>query len=211
MQKRDGQTVQQTWKAAAERAKRDYNSLTFYRAIDAAVPVAWEDSDFVIGMPPVEGQISAAINTRDYQLAIERALREKSGDDSLRLRVVEGITYADWEYAKQRNAASIANVQQSVQRQASTTAAFVSWEEVYERVSRLWAATENRSLAIGRARYMTSALKVVEEAVERLYPADGEKPDELNERGLSRVLERVGSYTNTDPAILAYLLLQRRE
>lgn len=211
MQKRDAATVQETWKAAAQRAKRDVNSPTFYRAVDAAVPIAWEDSDFAVGMSPVEGQISATINSRENQLVIERALRDVTGDPALRFRLIEGTTLADWKSAQQRDAAAIVNVQQSVQRQANTTAAFASWEEVYERVSRLWAATENRSIAIGRGRYMTAAFEIVDEAMTRLYPTDDAKPDDLTERGLSRVLERVGSYTNTDPAVLAYLLLQRRD
>ena len=208
MQIKDAQAMQQTWRMVADKAKQGVNSSPFYRAIDAAIPIAWEDDWFVIGMPPVEGQISAAINSREYQNVIERAVREVTGSPETRFRLIDGVTYKDWESAKQRTAASAAGVQQNLQRQTSSSAAFASWEEIYERVSRLWSTTENRSLAIGRGRYLTEAFKIVEEAITRLYPADG-KPDDLNERGLSRVLERIGSYTNTDPAVLAYLLLQR--
>lgn len=210
MQRRDAATVQHIWRVAAERAKRDVNSMAFYRGIDAALPIAWEDGDFAVGLPPVEGQISAAMNSREYQQAIERALREAANDPQLRFRLIEGTSYNDWQYARQREAASVASTQQTVQRQVATTAAFASWDDVYERLSRLWAGTENRGVAMGRGRYMIAAFELVEEAIERLYPA-GEKPDDLNERGLSRVLERIGSYTNTDPTVLAYLLLQRRQ
>ena len=211
MQAKDAQTTLQTWRKAAEQAKRGVNSMPFYRALDASVPIAWEDDLFAVGMPPVEGQISAAINSKEYQNVIERALRDVTGSPDIKFRLIEGTTYKDWQYAQQRDASVVTGIAQNAQRQTTETAAFASWEEIYERVSRLWSTTDNRSLAIGRGRYMTAAFEIVEEAVTRLYPADGGKPDDLNERGLSRVLERVGSYTNTDPAVLAYLLLQRKK
>ncbi|MBC8140100.1 MAG: hypothetical protein H7Y38_01525, partial [Armatimonadetes bacterium] len=53
------------------------------------------------------------------------------------------------------------------------------------------------------------AMELVEEATRRIYPEVTEKAIELQERGLSRVLERVASYTTTDAAILGVLLLER--
>jgi hypothetical protein len=159
----------------------------------------------------VDGQLSGTLNTRDHLLAIERALREITKDNELRVRLVDGTHIEDWEAAKLRDAATIANRQQATQKRTTETASFASWEAVYDQVSRLWANSEYRSLASGRGRYIDAALALVINAMDSgLYPAEG-KAEEPTERGLNRLIDRIGSISNSDPALIAYLLFQRRQ
>lgn len=205
-----GEKMHKVWAATVDRVKQALVSTTLYRALERTVPIAWEDSAFVVGLASTDGQHSAVLNTSDYQSAIERSLQQVSGEAGLRFRVIEGTHYSDWEYAKKRDAAARANQAASFQKQAAVESAFSTWDEVYDRVSRLWASYEHRNIATGRGRYMAEAIGMVLEAMETLYPAEG-KSDDLTERGLSRVIERVASMTQSDPAVVAYLIFQRHK
>jgi hypothetical protein len=206
----NAKAIQDVWARTVDRAKHLSISTRLYRALEKAVPVAWEDGAFVVGFQAMDGQMAGVLNTGEHQMTVERALREVSQDSNLRLRVIEGSTNADWEHTKQRDAAAQANRQQAVQKQAVESGAFSSWDDIYDRVSRLWATAEYRNLSTGRGRYLDSALDIVSEAMDDLYPAEG-KADESTERGLSRVIERVASMSSSDPALLSYLLFQRRK
>ena len=202
--------MKQVWAQAADTGKRGVASPSFYRALEIALPLAWEDDVFVIGMGDTDGQTGGLLNTNEYQQKLERALQTITQNPRLKFRVIEGNEYGDWEYAKARDAAALANRQQSLQKQVVQKAGFGSWDEIHEQVSRLWAQTENRSQPTGRARYMDAAFEIVLQAMTTLYPPPGEAVPETTERGLSRVVERIAGMTNSDPAVIAFLLFQRR-
>ena len=198
------------WVQAVDRIKHTIISPALWRAVEKTVPVVWEDNTFVIGLASIDGQLSGTLNTRDNLLAIERVLREITQNNDIRVRMVDGTHIEDWESAKLRDAATLANRQQVSQKRNSESASFASWEAVYDQISRLWANFEYRSLATGRGRYIDAALELVATAMDSgLYPTEG-KVDEPTERGLNRILDRIGSTSNSDPALLAYLLFQRR-
>jgi hypothetical protein len=206
----DNANISEIWTLAVDRIKHTIIAPALWRAVEKAVPVIWEDNTFVIGLATVDGQLSGTLNTRDNLLAIERVLREITRSSDLRVRLVDGVHVEDWEAAKVRDAATLANRQQVSQKRTSESASFASWEAVYDQVSRLWANSDYRSLASGRGRYIDAALEIVITAMDGgLYPTEG-KVDEPTERGLNRLLDRIGSMANSDPALIAYLLFQRR-
>lgn len=201
----------EVWAQTVDRVKQAVISPGLWRAVEKTVAVTWEDGVFVVGLGSGDGHFSSTLNTRDNQLSIERALREVTGSADLKLRVIDGTHLEDWEHAKLRDAAAQAHATQSIQRRQSESASFSSWDAIYDQVSRLWAGFENRSLTSGRGRYIDAALDIVLQAIDNgLYPAEG-KGDDLAERGLSRVLERIANMTGSDAAIISYLLVQKRK
>ena len=201
--------MQQLWSQTVERVKREVMAPSLWRALERTVPVTIENDTVAVGFAAGDGQLAGTLNSGDYRSAVERALRAVSGNNSLNVRIIEGTSLSDWEYAKARDAAAVQQRQQAAQRRYVEAAAFSSWDEIYDQVSRLWANTEYRALASGKARYMDQALGLVQKALDSLAPS-GSDTDEQTERGLSRVIERVASYTGSDGALVAYLLLQRR-
>jgi hypothetical protein len=201
--------MQQVWAQTVDRAKQEIIAPTLWRALERTVPVAWEDNTFVVGLATAEGQMASQMNTGERLSAIERILRSLVGNNALQFRVIEGTSHSDWEYAKARDAAAVAQRQQTTQRRQQEAGAFASWDEIHDRVSRLWANSDYRSLASGKARYMDQALTLVEQAMDTLCPADG-KTNEQTERGISRVIERIASTTGSDAALIALLLFERR-
>jgi hypothetical protein len=202
--------MQAMWDRAVAETKRQATSPALFRALERTVPVAWEDDTFVIGFNTMDGQMGAQLNTSQNQLLMERVLRTLTGSQNLKLRVVEGTQYTDWLHAKQRDMAAEASRVQFVQKKVAETNAFGSWDDIHDRVSRLWATAEHRNLATGRGRYIDQSLELLSTAMDTLYP-EGEKAPEPVERGLARVIERIATNTNSDPAAIAYFLFERRK
>lgn len=198
------------WAQTVERVKQEVIAPSLWRALERTVPVAWEEGQFVVGLATGDATMAGQMNTSENQMAIQRALQAIAGDNQLRFRIIEGTTAQDWEHAKRRDAAATAVRQRTYERQAQESSSFGSWDDIYDRISRMWAASEFRAITMGRARFVDAALDLVQQAMIELYPADG-KADELTERGLSRVLDRIASYTASDPVVLACLLMERRK
>jgi hypothetical protein len=201
--------IQQLWSQTVERVKREVMAPSLWRALERTVPVIIENNTLAVGFAAGDGQLAGTLNSGDYRSAVERALRAVSGNNSLNVRIIEGTALSDWEYAKARDAAAVQQRQQAAQRRYVEAAAFNSWDEIYDQVSRLWANSEYRALASGKARFLDQALGLVQKALDSLAPS-GSGTDEQTERGLSRVIERVASYTSSDASLVAYLLLQRQ-
>jgi hypothetical protein len=182
------------WTKAVEITKQRAVNPTLYRALEKTVPIAWEDGFFVVGMLHAEGTMVGAMNTAEYQTVINRAVQEATREPNLRFRFIEMQT----------------QITATAQKQAAEFATGTTWEAVYDGVSRLWASAELRSLPVGRGRYIAAALDMVSEAMDRLYPKEG-KVEETTERGLSRVIDRIASMAQSDPAVIAYLLFEKRK
>lgn len=196
------------WNRVVERVKQALIAPSVWRALEQTIPVVWEGNTFVVGFTSGQG-VSGQLAGYETRIAIEKAVRDATGDQNVVYRLIEGDSLEDWEYAKARDAAAVAGQRQNIVRTHAETTAHGTWDEVYEKIARLWTAAEFRGQVTGRARFLTAAMELVEEATRRIYPEVTEKAIELQERGLSRVLERVASYTTTDAAMLGVLLLER--
>jgi|GEM_PF-1410397 len=90
----------------------------------------------------------------------------------------------------------------------TTTNGGDEWEEVMDRLLRLWSATESRSFPQVRARLILDSLALVARAEET---ARGRRmADDLLQRALGRALDRVGSLTGTDSALIGIEYLRIR-
>ena len=205
------QEMKALWAQAVEMGKRSVASPSLYRALERTIPLAWEDDTFVIGLGDVDGQTGGLLNTTEYRQMLERVVQTLTENPRLRFRVIEGNEYGDWEYAKARDAAALASRQQTMQKQVVQSATLGTWDGIYEQVTRLWAQAENRSTPTGRARYLDASFEVVLQAMTTLYPAPGEAVPETTDRALSRIVDRIAGMTNSDPALVGFLLFQRRK
>ncbi|MBC8135150.1 MAG: hypothetical protein H8F28_04580 [Fibrella sp.] len=208
MSDEQNQRLQELWTRVVDRVKMALIAPPVWRALERTVPVVWEGDTFVVGFragDSVSGQL-AAFETR---LAIEKAVRDVTGTETVTYRLIEGDTISDWEYVKARDLAASTGQQQAAVRTQKENTSAGTWDEVYERIARLWTAAQFRGQAAGRARFLHSALDVLEEATNRFYPDATVKPDDVQERGLSRVIERIASYTSSDAALIGVLLFDR--
>ncbi len=208
----DAARTAQVWERTVDRVKQTVMHPPLWRALEQTVPVVWDGDDFVVGLRAGgDGQASGQVNAGENRMAMERAAQEVTGAPSLRLRIIDGTDVSDWEYVKKREAVALAKTQQVVTQRVQEAKSASTWDEVYDRASRMWAASEFRGLPTGRARYLSAVLAVLSEAMDTLYPDGDTKPDEQTERGLSRVVDRIASISTTDPVVVAYLLFASRK
>lgn len=199
------------WSQATELTKKRAVNPTLYRALEKTVPIAWEDETFVVGVVGADGLMTGALNTSEYRVIIEKALQDISKNPKLKYRFIEGSDYSDWEHTKLRDATLQATQQASAQKQVAASTVVNSWDDLQDSLARAWSAAPNRSTAAGRGRFLSAALTTVGEAMDKLYPAEGAKVDDNVDRGLSRVIERIATMTQSDPAMIAYLLFEKRK
>ena len=84
-----------------------------------------------------------------------------------------------------------------------------TWDSVAEQVSRRYAGTPLRQLPQVRARYLQEAIRIISDGMDHLY--NSETADELSERALSRVIERVATLMEMPGPMVAMELLRYRE
>lgn len=193
------------WAKTAEAARQVMTAPAVYRALERAVPVAWEDGVLAVGFGHGDGAHAGTLNTADYALKIEQLLRQATGVAGARVRVIDGTTPADWEAAKHRDAVLDQRRVAATQKKAIDPAAASSWEAIADQISQLWTDAPFRTMPSGKGRFLQTVLEMIDQAMESLGPVN-----EGNERAFSRVLERIGGMTGADPAVLAYLLYERR-
>lgn len=205
----DQAEMRSVWTKVVELAKQAAVAPGMYRALDASVPIAWEDNSFAIGLNSTDGLLSGTLKSNESQLKIEQALRHVSGNRELKLRVLDSPSIEAWNAIKLGEVALLKMQQQQQDRLAANpthAADTATWDDVYDQLNRLWSGFEYRTMASGKGRYMREALTIVEEAMDKLGGTGGEQ----NERSFSRTLERLGAMTGSDPALIGYLLFERR-
>jgi hypothetical protein len=203
-------SIETIWAATVEESKQTITAVNLWRALEKTVAITLENGVLVVGIEGVDGMYMPAIQSKEHQMNIENVLRRITGDPTMKLRLIEGKSMEDWAYAKALDAATVQQTQKTFLRQSAESTSFGSWEDIYEQVGRLWANAPSRSLSTGKGRFMDAALTLVSEAIDKIYPTFDTKQEDLSERGLSRVVERLGNYTGTDPVVIMVLLLAKR-
>ncbi len=194
------------WDKCVNRLKDKINSRSFWEAIEATKAVAVDGDNLIIGLELEKVNYIGVINQGAYQHTIGITIREVFGRE-FTLRVIEGITLADWKTAKDRDTklaerrATAAAQPQAVRPETTTYSA--DWEGIYENITTIFQQTPNRNLPQGKARFASEALYALAQAMGTLYP---DTPDDATERSLSRVLERISLSADMPVVMIAFEL-----
>ena len=199
--------LEKAWAVCVDRLKDAVNNRSFWEAVEATGAVTVEGDVLVIGLPPEDYNRASHITHSTTLHTVESVVSTVFGQP-LKVKVIEGTAQADWEAHKEREAKAAALRQASlVPRPAAQAASGNSWEALYEQMSRLFSQTPNRNLPTGKARFANEALYILLDAMNRLYP---NPPDEVSERSLCRVLERISNTSEIPAPVLAFELERLR-
>jgi hypothetical protein len=196
------------WAEVVERVKDRTISPALWRALEKAVGVTIEDGQLIIGFTSPDMPMSGHLRSGDHKNTIESCIAEVAGEP-LRLRMIEGLTVADWEAAKRREAAAEAARASAARRRAHESEASKTWDVLMEQVSRRYANTPMRQFPQMRAKYLADATQMIVEAMETLYPA-GSEVDELAERALARLIEKIATLIDVPSVVVANGILRSR-
>ncbi len=199
--RRTNQELQSVWNTVREQVKEKVTGRSLYQALDMLTPVVMEGETLVLGMPAEHALLASHLNAPTVRRWIEQFLEEAYGFRP-QIVIIEGITLHDWQLYQRKQEELRRLTEASMRKQVQEARAYTSWDAVYEQVGRAFATTPARSLATSRARYLQEALQIVREAMQTL-PVD----DEMDERQLNRVIERIATNVDAPASLIAWLLL----
>lgn len=197
------------WDKVVDRVKLKVIHPTLWRTLEIAVPVTIENGELIIGFAPGDFHLSGHMTSSEHRNAIETALRELGGVQ-LTIRVIEGTTMQDWAAVKAKDERLKALKDEAYKKRQAESAVSKSWEGLLEQVGRMYANMPLRTLPQFRARYIERALAVISETMDVLMPEEG-PVDELAERSLARIIDRVGTLAEVPSALIALELKRFRE
>lgn len=189
------------WNKAVDQVKLKVIHPTLWRTLEAAIPLIIENNEFIVGFRAADHHMSGNLTTSEHRNAIETALREFSGV-GLNLRVIEGDTVQDWMAVKAKDERMQELKEAARLKREKETAVTKSWDGLMEIVGRRYAAIPLRQLPQFKARYLEDVVKVISETMDVLMPG-GTPMDELAERSLARVIDKVGTVADVSPTLIA--------
>lgn len=195
--------IAEVWKEALPTIKGGVTGVGVWAALNAAKPLVVEGGQLVLGLDHGDQELAGHLRLPQTKLLIETTMSKLWGSH-ITVRVIDGPSLADWETAKRRDDEARRLQDQALARARAQVASRSNWEGVYEELSRVFAATPNKSLPQNRARFYQQALKMVVEA--RKNQPD---LDELSERNFARCLERVSQYSEIPSAVVAMHVLEQ--
>ena len=182
--------------------RKGVTGVGVWAAINACRPVAMENGVLILGLPHEDSELSGHLRVPSTKRLIEE-LASKARGERIELRVIDGITAADWETAKRRDSEARRLQEQAMAKAKAEASARSSWDAIYEQVGRSFASMPNKSLPQNRARYLEESVKVMAEA-KKGYG----QMDDLAERTFARCLERVAQYSEVPSTVVAQRVLQ---
>lgn len=194
--------IYDAWNDSLEEIKRQVTGVNTWTALNMAVPVALEDGVFVLGLPRQETALIGHLRMAGTQRVIESELSKRLGSN-VRLDLIEGITINDWEAKKRRDAEAEKVRARDSERYTHERMSAQAWEEVYESLSREYAATQNKAMPQFKADLLERCVRICAEAV------GARELDDAEHRNFARCLDRIGQYCDVPSAIVARLVLER--
>jgi len=193
----------EVWKQVMPEVRDGVTGRGVWQALNLSVPVALDEGQFVLGIPLGMGELGGHLKMHATKLLIERLMGQKLGEQ-VSLRVIDGTDVASWETQKRRDAEAKRLQEQALERARVEATARTSWDKVYEQISRLNGATQNKSLPQNRANFMRESIEIVVEALR-----DAPINSDLDERNYARCIERIAQYADCPSVLVAQMIYDR--
>jgi hypothetical protein len=204
----DQNQAHKVWLQAAELVKDRVISPTLYQALELGVGITLERDEFVLGFSNADLPMASVLKSSQNLALTEKCLSEVLGQ-KVRLKIVEGTTLADYENWKQLQAMHQATRVTASQRRERERRVELAWDEVAEKITRGYARLHLRQLAQIKGAFIQKAFEFINQAVNELGYDD--KADEISQRSLSRVFEKLATCVEVPAALLAYEFFKLRQ
>ena len=191
------------WQTALPEIRDSVTGVGVWTALNACVPVALEDGMLVLGVPHSANELAGHLKLPAARKAIEDVVRKHLGS-SVIVRVIAGIDEEDWRNAKEGDEVKKRLAEQALERAKLEITARSSWEGLYDKLSRKYAETPNRSLPQNRAKFFLEAVDIISDAL-----IETPITDDLAERNFARCIERIAQYCEIPSALVATKVLEK--
>jgi hypothetical protein len=195
--------VAEIWEKAIPTVRAGVTGIGVWTALKSAVPITLEDGVFVLGVPHGSAEFGGHLRMASTSRLIEITVSQVVGA-ATKIRIIDGIEMHDWEVMKRRDIERRRMQDAEMAKMKAEMTTRSSWETIYEKISREFAAVPNRSLPQNRARFFDAAVSIVAEARK-----DQTVYDDANERNFARCLDRISQYTEISGTYVAFEVLRR--
>jgi hypothetical protein len=192
----------EVWKELLPKLREAVNGVGYWTALNASRPVALEDGVLAIGIPHDDAELSGHLKVAATKRLLEVHASRVLGMP-IQIKIIDGITQADWEAQKRRDAEGRRLQEASMDKMRAEMNARSSWESVYEQLGRLYASIANKSLPQNRARFFVQAVEILAET-----RRSQETWDDLGERNFARCIERLSQYSEIPSGMVAIRVLE---
>ena len=197
----------QVWLQAAEMVKDRVISPTLYRALELPVGITVDGDEFILGFANPDIPMSSHLKSAQHRALIEQCVSEIL-KRKVRVRVIEGTTVEEYEnYKRQVEARESSQISISAQRDRERVVT-AAWDEVGEKITRLYARLHLRQLPQMRAEFMWQAFRIINQAVDEM--GYDEKSDDIQKRSIARVFEKFSTVVEIPPTMLAFEFFKLR-
>ena len=194
------------WAQCVTLLKDRVSNRSFWEAIELTHAVTIENDTLIIGLDSLNFNRSSHITQAFALAAITQVVGEVFGR-TLQVRLIDGTTLAEWENVKAHAVRVLAMQKQTNVRKISESSQTNTWDSLADRVTQMYTATPQRTFPQVKARYVTEALYFIVEAMDELY---SDEPDELTERSLAKVIDRIANAVEMPATMVAYELERLR-
>lgn len=195
--------IAEVWQGALPEIRDRVTGVGLWTALNACHVIVHEDSVLVIGLPHSENELAGHLRLPAARKAIEEVMT-KALSESISVRVIEGETEEDWQTTKEKDAVRRRLQEKALERARAEVAGKSSWEGLYEKLSRRFAETPQRSLPQNRAKFFLDAVDIVADALIETPIAD-----DMAERNFARCIERIAQYSEIPSALVATKVLEK--
>ncbi len=196
------------WLEAVERVKDVTLAPTLWQALEVGHGIDREGNTFIIGFSSTDGPEGSYLRSSEHRPIIEKVISTLFGEP-MEIRIIEGTSQAEFVLYKQREVIAEQTRRKAQDRKRVERAAEAAWEQIAEQCSRAYAKTPMRQMPQIRATFFATALEMVSDAMDRIHP-DGQI-DEIGNRALARVLEKLATITDMPSVIVGIELWRYRE
>jgi len=200
--------VEKLWEQTRQMLQEGPANPPLWDAAAAVQPITVDQNTVVLGLPAGQMRHASYLETAVNKSSIQQILKSLTGQD-LDVRVITGTTQQDWQRLKQREQASMDTTTTAARAQVAGQAAVNVWREAGQQVINIFTGTRARAHSIHLAQLLVKALPLIWET-EQQARLQAPEAEEVHSQQLDRILERVATYCNLPPPVVALEYLRYR-
>ncbi|HEY3282593.1 MAG TPA: hypothetical protein VGN26_09995 [Armatimonadota bacterium] len=197
------------WPKVVDEVKKRVLLPRLWVAMEAAIPVTMDRGFLVLGLKPEDTEHAGMLSPSETRTKLNTIIHDLTGQD-VQIRLIDGTSVEEWEAVKRRDAIVEAARAVKRQEQQRESVAFASWESLSEELHAIYSRTPSKQFPQGRALFLSRAVPLVSDAMDRLGTTGSGGDQERGERTLARILDKVGQLADVSGTIVAYEVFRYR-
>ncbi len=171
-----------------------------WRSVEAAVPIALEETTLVLGLSEENEPLRAYLETQTMTALIREILLELTGKE-MSVLVIPGTTEDDWKRYKSRQEYQRRLASQVTETTVRQVAEHRDWMWLSNQIAQAHARLPHRQYDFVKARFLLDWADKIAEFVEEYLASRPQSQDEVT-RELERICQRLAGMLNTSALVV---------